>query len=554
MRMTDPILDYYQRIKDGRETVGRWIRLWYEYIIRGLEDKLFLYDARKAEKAIRFIETFCRHHEGRLAPGLIKLELWQKAMLAVIFGIVDENGARIFRECVCLLGKKQGKTLIAAAVAAEMTFADNEYGSRVYFTATKLEQASFCYNAFWQMIDKEPELLKISKKRRSDIYVASSNATAQPICFSEKRSDGVNPHLAVCDEIASWPGTKGIRFYENLTSALGARRQPLVLSISTEGYETDGIFDELLRRSQALLLGNSKEKHLAPFLYTIDDPEKWNSLSELKKSMPNLGVSVSVDYMIDEIAVAETSITKKQEFLRKYCCVRQGKASAWLEYEVVARATGAPLRFEDFKGCYCVGGIDLSQRVDLTSACIVIERGGRLYVISHFWMPKERLQEAIEEDKGPYDVMIQRGFLSLSGEHIVDWHDVFDWFDALVKRYQIYPLKIGYDRYSATDLINALKSSAFHCDDVWQGTNLTPVIQETEGALKDGRIDVGDNALLQSHLLNMGLKTDIETNRVKPTKITRRARIDGGAALLDAMTMRSKYGAEIGERLKNRGK
>ena len=554
MRMTDPILDYYQRIKDGRETVGRWIRLWYEYIIRGLEDKLFLYDARKAEKAIRFIETFCRHHEGRLAPGLIKLELWQKAMLAVIFGIVDENGARIFRECVCLLGKKQGKTLIAAAVAAEMTFADNEYGSRVYFTATKLEQASFCYNAFWQMIDKEPELLKISKKRRSDIYVASSNATAQPICFSEKRSDGVNPHLAVCDEIASWPGTKGIRFYENLTSALGARRQPLVLSISTEGYETDGIFDELLRRSQALLLGNSKEKHLAPFLYTIDDPEKWNSLSELKKSMPNLGVSVSVDYMIDEIAVAETSITKKQEFLRKYCCVRQGKASAWLEYEVVARATGAPLRFEDFKGCYCVGGIDLSQRVDLTSACIVIERGGRLYVISHFWMPKERLQEAIEEDKVPYDVMIQRGFLSLSGEHIVDWHDVFDWFDALVKRYQIYPLKIGYDRYSATDLINALKSSAFHCDDVWQGTNLTPVIQETEGALKDGRIDVGDNALLQSHLLNMGLKTDIETNRVKPTKITRRARIDGGAALLDAMTMRSKYGAEIGERLKNRGK
>ena len=551
--MTDPILEYYQRIKDGRETVGRWIRLWYEYIIKGLESKLFFYDNRKAEKAIRFIESFCRHHEGRLAPGLIVLEPWQKATLAVIFGIVDETGARQFREAVVEMGKKQGKTLLAAGIAAYMIFADGEYGARIYFTATKLEQATLCYNAFWQMVAKEPELLRYARKRRSDVYIESSNSTAQPVAFSERRTDGINPELAVADEIASWPGTKGIRFYENLTSALGARRQPLVLSISTEGYETDGIFDELLRRAQSVILGTSGERRLAPFLYTVDDPEKWNDLTELKKAMPNLGVSVSVDYMIDEIAVAETSITKKQEFLRKYCCVRTGKASAWLEYDTVEKALGAPLRFEDFRGCYCVGGIDLSQRVDLTSACIVIERGGRLYVISHFWMPNERLQAAIEEDKVPYDVMIQRGFLSLSGDHIVDWHDVFNWFETLVKKYQIYPLKIGYDRYSAADLINALKQSAFHCDDVWQGSNLTPVIQDTEGALKDGRICIGDNALLQSHLLNMGLKTDLETNRVKPTKISRRARIDGGAALLDAMTMRSKHG-EIAERLKNRGK
>ena len=551
--MTDPILEYYQRIRDGRETVGRWIRLWYERIIKGLEDKLFFYDNRKAEKAIRFIESFCRHHEGRLAPGLIVLEPWQKAMLAVIFGIVDETGARQFREAVVEMGKKQGKTLLAAGIAAYMIFADGEYGARIYFTATKLEQATLCYNAFWQMVAKEPELLRYARKRRSDVYIESSNSTAQPVAFSERRTDGINPELAVADEIASWPGTKGIRFYENLTSALGARRQPLVLSISTEGYETDGIFDELLKRAQSVILGTSGERRLAPFLYMIDDQEKWNDLTELKKAMPNLGVSVSVDYMIDEIAVAETSITKKQEFLRKYCCVRTGKASAWLEYDTVAKALGAPLRFEDFRGCYCVGGIDLSQRVDLTSACIVIERGGRLYVISHFWMPAERLQAAIEEDKVPYDVMIQRGFLSLSGEHIVDWHDVFNWFDELVKKYRIYPLKIGYDRYTATDLVTALKQSAFHCDDVWQGSNLTPVIQDTEGALKDGRICIGDNALLQSHLLNMGLKTDLETNRVKPTKISRRARIDGGAALLDAMTMRSKYG-EIAERLKNRGK
>lgn len=142
---------------------------------------------------------------------------------------------------------------------------DGEYGARIYFAAPKLEQASICYDAFYQMLTKEPELDELIKKRRSDIYVAESNSSAKELAFNSKKSDGLNISLCVADEIASWPGVQGLRMYEVIASSFGARAQPLLLSISTAGYINEGIYDELIKRATRLLLGNSKEKRLAPF-------------------------------------------------------------------------------------------------------------------------------------------------------------------------------------------------------------------------------------------------------------------------------------------------
>lgn len=548
----NPILDYLQRIREGKEIVGRWIRLQYERLERGLREGLFFYSENRARRAIDFVEQFCRHHEGRLAPRLIKLEPWQRAAVAAIFGIIDADGRRQYNEALIVTGKKQGKTLFASAIATYMTFADEEYGAEIYFTATKLPQAALCYNAYLQTIDKEPELKQLIKRRRSDVYVRTTNTTAKPIAFAEKTSDGINPHLAICDEIASWPGAKGLRFYENLQSANTAREEPLILAITTAGYEDDGIYDELFTRATRAILGEGKEEHLIAFLYIIDDAQKWNDMTELKKSLPNLGVSVSEKKIRAKIATAEGSLSAKAEFLCKYGCLKQNIATAWLAYETVAGARGKALRPEDFRECYCVGGIDLSKRLDLTAACVIIERDGRLHVLAHFWMPSERLRAAIEEDKVPYDQMIERGFLSLSGKNRVEWRDVYNWFFELVTVYHIYPLKIGYDRYTAAELVQAMTGDGYHMDDVWQGSNLTPIIQETEGQLLDGLIDIGDNSLLQSHLLNTAVKAEGgEDRRMRIVKIKKRGRIDGTAAMLDAMTMRAKYAEEIGTQLQN---
>ena len=198
-----------------------------------------------------------------------------------------------------------------------------------------------------------------------------------------------------------------------------------------------------------------------------------------------------------------------------------------------------------------MAGLDLSQTRDLTSACVVIERGGELYVISHFWLPSEKIDEATQRDGVPYNIYIQRGILSASGDNFVDYHDCYDWFRALIEQYQIYPLQVGYDRYSAQYLIKDLEASGFHCDDVFQGENLYGVIQETQGLLEDRKLHIGDNDLLKMHLLNSAIKMSTERGRGKLVKLSPSLHIDGTAALLDAMTVRQKWYAEIGEQLKN---
>lgn len=550
--MTNFIYEYYQKINDGTIIVGKWVKLVYDIIIDDIKNKKYTYDAKKAKKAILYIEHYCRHHEGELAPQHLKLELWQKALVSCIFGLVDDDGNRHYREIMVIIARKNGKSLLASAISSYMLYLD-DYGARVYFVAPKLQQANLCFDALYQMIKKEPELSRMTKKRRTDIYVDSTNSSAMPLAFNAKKSDGLNVSFGCCDEISSWAGDAGLKQYEVLKSSVGARRQPLLFSISTSGYVNDSIYDELMKRATRFLLGDSKESRLLPFLYMIDDIEKWNDINELQKSNPNLGVSVSVQYLLEEIAIAEGSLSKKSEFITKYCNLKQNSSLAWLSSKVVNASMCEALSLDDFRGCYCVGGIDLSQTTDLTCANVTIEKDGILYVFAKFWIPEAKLEEAIARDGIPYDVYIKRGILATSGENFVDYHDCFDWFRMLVEEYEILPLQIGYDRYSAQYLVQDMKTYGFHMDDVYQGDNLWGVIQETEGLLKDGKIKIGDNDLLKIHMLDTAIKMSLERGRGRIIKVNNNSHIDGVASLLDSMTVRQKWHTEIGEQLKNAG-
>lgn len=553
----NPIYEYYQAIRDGSIIAPRRVIQWYEIVVRGLEEKRWFYSPKKAAKAIRFIENFCHHHEGAMAPGLIVLELWQRAFLSVIFGVVDAAGHRQFHEVFLEIGRKNGKTLLAAAISEYMMVFDDEYGARVFFCAPKLDQAMLCYNAFFQMVQAEPEISVQCKKRRTDVYFSASNSSAQPIAFSAKKSDGLNPHLAVCDEIAAWAGDPGKKQYEVLKSALGARVQPMLLSISTAGYINDGIFDELHKRATAILAGTSKESRYAPFLYEIDDPEKWNDVNELAKSLPNLGVSVSVDYMLEEIAVAEGSLSKKAEFLCKYCNIKQNSSSAWFDSATIKKAFGWNYTLEDFRDSYALGGIDLSQTTDLTACCALIERDGIIWIFCQFFLPGEKLEEATARDGIAYSAMIERGLLQLSGDNFVDYRDCYRWFTDLIEKYQIYPLQIGYDRYTAQYLVQDMEQYGFHMESVFQGYNLTGVEDNLEGMMKNGQIRCADdNDLLKLHFVDAAQQMETGTSahaRKKLVKMSKNAHVDGVAAILDALCMRQNHWAELGDQLRNEG-
>jgi len=487
---------YYQKISDGTVAVGRWVQMVYAYLIAGLEEKRFFFDQKKANDAISWIENHCFHTEGRLAPGPLKLELWQKAFLSAVFGIVDKAGERQFREVLLVIARKNGKSKLAAAIADYIWREAGGYGARVFCLAPKLEQADIIYNDVWQMTTLDPEWQELkeiasernthnekvnddsmlARHRQTDLSVPGTNSTVKKIAFSAKKSDGFNPSLCVCDEVAAWEGDKGLKQYEVMKSGMGARPDGLLLSCTTSGYINDGIYDELVKRSTRFLMGDSKETKLLPFLYMIDDADKWNDINELRKSNPNLGVSVSVDYLLEEIAVAEGSLSKKAEFITKYCCLKQTASTAWLSTQDVERCCGDPLSLDDFRSSYAVGGIDLSQTRDLTACCVIIERGGELYVFAQFFLPRERIDEATQRDAVPYNAYIQRGILTPSGDNFVDYHDCEAWFRRLVEEYQIYPLQTGYDRYSAQYLVQDMKSYGFQMDDVYQGENLWPVL------------------------------------------------------------------------------
>lgn len=568
------IYTYYQRIKDGTDSTGRYITLLYEYLIEGLQKRQFFFDAKRANAAVDWIEGHCFHTEGPLAPGPLKLEIWQKAMISAIFGILDENGNRQFKEVFFVVGRKNGKSLMASALANYTWRSDGGYGARVFCVAPKLDQADIVYNCIWTMTQLDPEWKELKERvgekdehnkkinddsmlarhRMSDLAVPGINSTVKKIAFNSKASDGFNPSLTICDEVASWQGDKGLKQYEVMKSGMGARPDGLLISCTTAGYVNDSIYDELMKRATRFLLGESKEKRLLPFLYIIDDLDRWNNINELRKSNPNLGVSITVDYLLEEIAIAEGSLSKKAEFITKYCCMKQNSSLAWLPANIVEEAAGDALRLEDFRDCYCVGGIDLSQTIDLTAAVIVVERDGELYVFAHFWLPAEKIDEATQRDSIPYSAYIERGILSPSGDNFVDYHDCYKWFTDLIEHYHIMPLKVGYDRYSAQYLVQDMKQYGFHMDDVYQGENLYGVIQETQGLLEDRRLHIGDNDLLKAHLLNSAIKMSTERGRGKLVKLSPSLHIDGTAALLDAMTVRQKWHDEIGEQIKNRGK
>lgn len=571
------IYEYYQSIKNGSVVVGRWVETLFEIIVKGIETKQYIFDQKKSNDAIEWIEEHCFHTEGFLAPNNFKLELWQKAIVSCMFGILDPStGKRQFREVVLIVARKNGKSLFASAIAKYVWYIDGGYGARIFCTAPRLDQTDIIYDSIWLMTQLDPEwqaediAIKDSiqghnrktyddsghaKKRVKDLYIPCNNSSIKKVAFSDKKSDGFNPSLVICDEIASWQGDKGLKQYEVFKSGMGAREMgenpSILLSCSTSGYVNGSIYDELILRSTRFLLGESKEKRLLPFLYMIDDIEKWNDINELRKSNPNLGVSVSIDYLLEEIAIAEGSFSKRSEFIVKYCNLKQNSSLAWLNAQDVNKSICDELDLESFRGSYCVGGIDLSRTTDLSACCIVIEKNKTLYVFAKFFLPSEKIDEASARDSIPYKEYIRRGLLVPSGDNFIDYHDCFNWFADLVNKYEILPLQVGYDRYSAQYLVQDMEAYGFHMDDVYQGNNLYPVLMEFEGLLKDGKIKIGNNDLLKIHLLNSALKMDVEQNKGRLIKLNPNDHIDGMAALIDAMTVRQKWYGEIGTQLQN---
>ena len=555
--MTDEnaILEYWKAINAGEVNVGKWIRLLYEVILEGLTEKRWFFNVQKANNAVAFIERFCHHFKGKLAPGRIKLELWQRASISLIFGVVDGRGRRQFREVAWYIGRKMGKSLIAAGIMEYIAFAAGEFGSEIYFLATKVDQADLSYSAFEFNFRHEPILGKRIRSTKRGLMIDETNTLIKRLPFSDKTLDGLSPMAFLGDEASSWAAKKGLGVWEVMMSGTGAREEPLGMAISSGGYISEGIYDELFARGTAFLKGNSREQHILPIFYMIDDMEKWNDIEELRKSLPGLGVSVSEEFIKSEIDIAEGSLSKKTEFLTKYANLKQNPTVSWLTAAEVAGCFGEnAFTLEDFRHSYALTGVDLSITTDLTASVALIERGGVVYFFAQFYMPKNMVDKAAERDQIPYRKYIEQGFLIESGENQVDYHDCEKWYEMLERDYEIIPLKNGYDTYTATYLVQNLEENGLQMEAVRQGQNLTGVIIDVEGMIRDRRLQCANqNGLMKIHMIDSAIKLDTLSKRRQLVKIKDDAtvHIDGMAALLDAMCMRRNYYNELQDLLRN---
>lgn len=551
------VIEYWQAISKGRVNVGKWIRLLYDVIMQGISDKRWFFNDRRGNNAIAFIERYCHHCKGRLAPRRIKLELWQRSSIFLIFGVVDGQGRRQFREVAWYIGRKMGKSLVAAGIGDYMSYAAGEFGSEIYFLATKIDQADLSYSAFEFNVNHEPELAKRTRSTKRGLVIDETNTIIRRLPFTEKSLDGLNPMFFLGDELSSWPAAKGLRVWEVMMSGVGAREEPLGLGITSGGYVSGGIYDELFARGTAFLNGNSREQHLLPIFYTIDDEAKWNDLTELRKSLPGLGVSVSEERIRDEIVTAEASASKKSEFITKYCNLKQNPTISWFTAAEVNRCFGDGknnMTAEDFRHSYALGGIDLSLSIDLTCSLMLCEKDGITYFLPMFYMPRDVMEKAEERDGLPYRQYAERGWLKPSGENQINNVDCENWFYELERKYEILFPKTGYDRYTAGYLVENMKANGFDMESVSQGPNLTGVIIDTEGMIRDGTLQCANqNPLMKVHMIDSALQMDTMEKRRQLVKIQRgpHIHIDGMAALLCAMCMRRNYYQELENMLKN---
>lgn len=499
--------------------------------------KEYHFDAEIAEKHISFIETFCKVPSGMLGAPL-KLELFQKARLEAVFGFVDDENVRQFNECLIIEGRKNGKTTECACVELDLLVNDGEGSPQIYNVATKLDQAKLGFNAADKMRRLSPLLKKHIRKRANDLYFEYNFGYIQPLASETKSLDGLDIHGAIVDELAA---IKNRDLYDLIKQGMGARRQPLLFTISTNGFLRNGIFDAQYDYACGILDKKIKDEHFLPFIYELDDISEWDKEECWIKANPGLGTIKSYDYLRQMVDKAKVDLSFRPTVMVKDFNMPQTGETAWLRYEELNNEEKCELRFK-----YCIGGFDAADTTDLNAAVAVCRRPNdeKIYVRPMFWLPEsvilERRNKGLrtERDDAPYELWAEQGLLRLCPGNKCSKQIFLDYFMELRDNEGLYPLFIGYDPWHIDDTLLARFKAEFGRNTmipIRQGAiTLSDPMKSLAADFKAHRVVYDNNPIMKWCLINTEIKTDINAN-IQPVKQSdSRKRIDGVAALLCA--------------------
>lgn len=498
----------------------------------------FHFDYDIAKKHIDFIEKFCKQPTGKIGTPL-QLQLFQKARLQAIFGFVDDNDLRQYNECLIIEGRKNGKTTETAAVEIDMLVNDHEGSPQIYNIATQREQAMLGFNAAYKMIKQSPMLSKHVKKRASDLYFPLNFGFIKALASNANSLDGLDIHCATIDELAA---IKNRDLYDLVKQAMGAREQPLLFTITTNGFVRGSIFDSQYDYAKNILEGKAENKRFLPFIYELDSVDEWDNEECWEKANPGLDTIKSRDYLRQMVQKAKDDPSFKPTVLVKDFNMKQTAESAWLRFEELNNEETFDVR----KFGYCIGGFDAADSIDLNAAVAIFQRPDdeNVYVKSMFWIPQSVIDEIDktgnrrERDSAPYKLWIDQGFMRTCEGNRCDKRIFLEWFRELRDEYDIYTSFIGYDPWHISDDLIREFQAEFGKNamiPVRQGTiTLSDPMKNLAADFKAKRIIYDNNPIMKWCLINTEVKTDINGN-IQPVKgLDSRKRIDGVAALLDA--------------------
>lgn len=538
------ILAYWKVIESGQVTVGRRVRAVYQRLAQEImnpdPDSPFYFDEAAGERPILFAEQFCKQSQGVIGAPLV-LDLFQKAFIQALFGFLEkETGYRRFRETMFLVGRKNGKTTLLAAIALYLLIADYEGAAEIYSVATKKDQAKKVLTEAINMVKQSPELRATLRKRRNDLYFPATASIFEALASDSNTLDGLNSHAVIIDELHAITDQN---LYEVMKQSTSSRRQPLVIMITTAGTVRESVFDSLYEIAGNIADGTQREDTFLPILYELDAREEWLDPTKWQKANPGLGTIKQFKTLQGFVNRAKASPEYLPSVLCKDFNVREVAATVWLSYDAIR----SDLRFDinDLYNTYALGGCDLSATTDLTAATLLIRKPGDpiVYVLQQYFLPETRVAHLEEKNtnEAPYRRWAERGLLTICPGNRVDYHMVTEWFCQMRDTYKIDCMKVGYDRALAGYWVDEMKANGYEMEAVAQGPyTWSQPMRELGAALEGKTVNYNGNPMLVWCLTNTGVKKS-GLNNIQPVKITEKRRIDGMVSLLNAWVIYVKY-------------
>lgn len=529
---------YFTGIYDGKIIACEKMKKISEILLnRFSSPDEFHFDFEIANKHTDFIEKFCKRPAGKLGVPL-KLELFQKARLQALFGFVDDNNLRQYNECLIIEGRKNGKTTECAAVELDLLINDNEGAPEIYNIATMLEQAKKGFNAAHNMVRQSPLLKKHIKKRASDLYCHLNFGFIKALASNTYSLDGLDSHGVIIDELAA---IKNRDLYDLMKQSTSARNQPLLFTISTNGFIREGIFDKQYEYARKVIYGEEIDKRFLPFIYELDNIDEWDKEECWEKANPGIGTVKKWEKLRGYVAKAKADSSFKPTVMVKDFNMKQNSEDAWLSWEELNNEELLP----DYKFRYFIGCFDAADYIDLNSAKAICKKPNdeKLYVKSMYWIPQNVIDEQEqkgdrkERDSVPYSEWIARGLMRTCSGNKVNKRVILDWFIELRDEYDIYPYKIGYDPWHVSDeLIEAFEQEFGKgvLIPIRQGViTLSDPMKNLKAEFQQRRIVYDNNPIDKWCFYNSSIKTDINSNIQLVKKSDRTQRIDGMASLID---------------------